>query len=304
MLDTLSNVKSRLGITTTADDAFLTQQIVLISDVIESYCRRKFTPANWIQTFYKEDLSTLAQLTLFHFPVIAITQIVLDTNTTLTEPDLRIHKPTSIIKKKDKSLFIADEIEVSYMSGYASVPSPVLEVLDALVNERYNKKKSGVDLNFGSDVQRVSIPGAISIDFDYSLANNDRKSSFGTIIGNYANVLDAFRSERAVIGSGKLEYIEEDGPAAIVPDNMVPISKKEDITLSGTDITNQYVDLLHEIEQDSLDLSVGSVPQYEDIDYSLSTVASKTRVTFINGLATGGAEELLAGDVLHFSYRY
>ena len=76
------------------------------------------------------------------------------------------------------------------------------------MGERYNKKSSGVDLNFGSDVQRVSIPGAISIDFDYSLSNNERKSAYGVILGSNSNILDDWRSERSVIGSGKLEYVE------------------------------------------------------------------------------------------------
>jgi hypothetical protein len=303
MLDTLANVKSRLGITTSDDDAFLTSQITLISDVIEAYCRRKFSATNWIQTFYDFKYTYTKQIELYHFPIIQITDLEVDGDA-LDLSDLRIHKPTARFQKKDGSYFSGEEVVVEYMAGYASVPTPILEVLDSLVGQRYNKKKSGVDLNFGSDVQRVSIPGAISIDFDYTLANNERKSAYGTILGNYANVLDDWRSERAVVGSSKIEYVEEDGAAPIVPVSLIPQSKKEDITLSGTNITNQYVDLEEEIEEDSLDLSVGSVVQYEGIDYVLSTVGGVTRLTFIGGLATGGASELEAGDVLHITYRY
>lgn len=211
MLDTLANVKARLGITTSDDDVFLTTQITLISDVIENYCGRKFAEADWIQTFYKDDLTTLQKLTLFHFPVSDIAELTVD-GVDVDPADIRIHKPTAIIKKKDKSLFLGEEIIVTYTAGYASIPTPILDVLDSIVSERYNKKKSGVELNFGSDVQRISIPGAISIDFDYSLTNNQRSSAFGTIIGNHANTLDAYRSERVVLGTGKLEYVEEDTP--------------------------------------------------------------------------------------------
>lgn len=208
MLDTLSNVKARLGITESDNDAFLTNQIQLISDVIEAYCRRKFAAADWNQKFYREDLHNSRFLELYHFPLISLGGLSID-GVDLEEAQLRIHKPTAQIKRVDGGVLYGEEIEVEYRAGYETIPSPILAVLDALVGERYNKKKSGVDLNFGSDVQRISIPGAISIDFDYTLTNNDRKSAYGTIIGNYANVLDDWRSERAVIGSGKVEYVEE-----------------------------------------------------------------------------------------------
>jgi len=211
MLDTLANVKTRLGITTSDDDVFLTQQITLISDVIEAYCRRKFSSANWIQTFYKEDLVNTKILELYHFPISTLTSITVD-SVVVPNIDIRVHKPTAQLRKEDGSMLYGSKIVVEYAAGYASIPTPILEVLDSLVGERYNKKKSGVNLNFGSDVQRISIPGAISIDFDYSLANNERKSSYGVIIGNYANVLDDWRSERSVIGSGKVEYVEAGTP--------------------------------------------------------------------------------------------
>jgi hypothetical protein len=68
-----------------------------------------------------------------------------------------------------------------------------------LIEERYNKKVAGVALNFGSDVQRLSVPGVMSIDFDYTLQNNERDSKFGMFIKGYANVLDSFRSERSIL---------------------------------------------------------------------------------------------------------
>jgi hypothetical protein len=77
----------------------------------------------------------------------------------------------------------------------------------SIIEERYNKKKSGISLNFGSDVQRVSIAGTISVDFDYSLQSNERVSAYGTILGNYINVLDQYRSERVLTGSGMITYV-------------------------------------------------------------------------------------------------
>lgn len=211
MLDTLENVKERLGITTDVDDAFLTQQIQLISDAIEGYCGRKFNLATYDQTFYRDDYRPSAMMELFHFPVKEVESVEED-SVEFDSQYYRVHKPTGriIAKNHGHQFFWAEETVVRYQAGYdeGELPTPILSVLDSLVQERYNKKTSGVDLNFGSDVQRISIPGAISIDFDYTLNNNERKSAYGVILGSNANVLDPYRSERAVIGDGKMSFVE------------------------------------------------------------------------------------------------
>lgn len=81
------------------------------------------------------------------------------------------------------------------------------------------------------------------------------------------------------------------------------INVKQSITLNGTDITNQYVDLSFLAKTDSVELSVSGVMQAETDDYTLSTVGGVTRLTFAGGLATGGASELIAGDVLKVFYQ-
>ena len=211
MLVTLSDMKSYLGLTVTTYDAFLNEQLTFISDVVEAYCRRKFAETSYIQTFYGDDHynSKFGELPLFHYPLTEVTSAELDEVDVLA--DLRIHSPTAIIKR-NSGLFTAGDsvLVVEYSAGYTEIPSVIQGVVKSIVEERYNKKISGVNLNFGSDIQRISIPGSISIDFDYTLANNERKSAYGTIIGNQANVLDDWRSERSVIGSGKLEYVEEE----------------------------------------------------------------------------------------------
>src|ERR1700747_1448273 len=78
----------------------------------------------------------------------------------------------------------------------------------------------------------------------------------------------------------------------------------EHLTLSPTDISNQYIDLAQTIENESMSVTFEGVTQYETTDYTLSSVGGKTRVSFVNGLATGGAKELVVSDILHFQYRY
>ncbi len=209
MLDTLANVKSRLNITGTQYDTFLTAQITLVSDTIEAYLRRKVKATTTTQHFYGTDYCTSRMIELFCYPIQTLTSVVED-GVTISSATYRLHKPTGRIVKIDGGYFLgAVETVVTYSAGYAAIPTPILSVLDSVVNERYNKKSSGIDLNFGSDVQRVSIPGAISIDFDYSLQNNLRSSAFGEILGSNLNILDYYRSDRSILGSSKLIYINE-----------------------------------------------------------------------------------------------
>jgi Phage gp6-like head-tail connector protein len=209
MLITLAEMKTYLGISVNTYDTFLTSQITLISETIELYCRRKFSAADYIQSIYREDYEKLPQksLMLFHYPVNSITYLKQDTVAFI---DYRLHKETGMLKSDMYEYFFQggqSVIEVSYNAGYTNIPETIRSVVFSICEERYNKKISGINLNFGSDVQRVSIPGTISIDFDYSLSANDRVSAFGSILGSYMNILDYHRSERAVGDLGKLSYV-------------------------------------------------------------------------------------------------
>lgn len=80
------------------------------------------------------------------------------------------------------------------------------------------------------------------------------------------------------------------------------VAKNEQFTLSGTNITNGYVDLTQVAKTDSVNLfPKGGLPQVAGVDYTLSYTGGaggKTRVTFAGDLAT----TLVAGHVLVISY--
>lgn len=208
MLVSLSDMKTYLNIPTltTTYDAFLTQQLTLVSDMVEAYCGRKFQSATYIQTLYSEDYLGEMQnkLMLYHFPVKTIASVNIDTSPVT---DYKVAKEYGIISKQYGFFGSGKELVVTYDAGYDVIPAPITTGIMSIVEEKYNRHKSGVSLNFGSDIQRVSIPGTISIDFDYTLTSNDRKTKFGIILGNYINLFDAYRSERNIIGSGKLTYV-------------------------------------------------------------------------------------------------
>lgn len=78
---------------------------------------------------------------------------------------------------------------------------------------------------------------------------------------------------------------------------------RETVLLDGTDITNQYRDLNTLVQEDSVQLFVrGGGLMEAGTDYTLSTVAGVTRLTFAGDLATGGLAALIAGDTIQITY--
>lgn len=81
---------------------------------------------------------------------------------------------------------------------------------------------------------------------------------------------------------------------------------KENLSLNGTDITNQYKDLSAVALASSVTLTpVGGIPQVEGTDYTVSLTGGaggNTRISFIGGLATGGDQALINGDSIVVKY--
>lgn len=212
MLVDLADVKTYIGESGNDYNDFLNQQIEVISDAVELYCRRKIISAEYVETIYYNELIKYSKYTdrlmLFHFPITAVDEVLAD-GVEITE-GFRFNGAGYLVRS-DKSFWInnfSEKLEVTYTAGYADTPSVIKEVIYSIINERYNKKKNGIAISFGSDVQRVSIPGVMSIDFDYTLQSNERKTTLGMILGNWVNVLDSFRTERAIMGTVALKYVE------------------------------------------------------------------------------------------------
>lgn len=209
MLVTLVEMKAFLGEVTNTYDTFLTDNITLISEAVETYCGRAFAETTYTQTFYEEELLELPvgkELTLYHYPVSTVTTVILGTPPTETVTDYRLIPKTGRLYRTLGWMGVG-EIEVEYVAGFAAIPASIKNVVYNLVQERYAKQKSGIAINFGNNVQRVSIPGTISLDFDYTLQSNDRENAQGMFLGDYMNVLDMYRSERTVCGDVRNTYV-------------------------------------------------------------------------------------------------
>ena len=224
-LVTLANMKTYLGELTTDYDVFLQEQLDLYSSTVENYCGRVFTSTSYTQTYYKSDYveSIPNKLVLYHYPATVLTSIEeitsvegVDTVTTaLDSYDYRTNMNIGTVIKLSSGipqgwfsyLSYEDRIEVVYTAGYTTIPLEIDATIKQLVAEQYTKKKSNIPLNMGPDVQSIAIPGVLNIAYDYSLQANERKNKFGMLIGNYANVLDSFRSERSILGEVRENYV-------------------------------------------------------------------------------------------------
>lgn len=80
-LITLAELKLHLGITTTTDDERLESAITLVSEMIATYCGRRFAFASAIETFHFDDCEQSrnnAGLTLSLYPVATIASVAVD----------------------------------------------------------------------------------------------------------------------------------------------------------------------------------------------------------------------------------
>jgi len=89
----------------------------------------------------------------------------------------------------------------------------------------------------------------------------------------------------------------------------VPVSSavKQTVTLSSTDITNQYIDLSNVIVANSAILTRLGVVQRQGYDYSVSLTGGaggNTRISFTSGgdLSSSGGYPVVAGDILEVQY--
>lgn len=78
--------------------------------------------------------------------------------------------------------------------------------------------------------------------------------------------------------------------------------QKESFTLVSGDVSNGYVELAYQAQPKSTTVFIDRLGATEDVDYTVSVVGGKTRLTWIGQLASGGASELVVGDKVHVKY--
>jgi len=156
----------------------------------------------------------------------------------------------------------------------------------------------------------VAYPSVLSIEAGDMLAK----------VGNTLSVdlaaLSGLESTNPGNGSGQLRVKTDSAPAEkdqttrrdpVSGATVAKKSRRQAVTLSPTDISNQYVDLPDVAAQDSVRLAVaGAGAQFEGDDFTVNYTggaSSKTRLGFAGGLATAGVSALVAGDKIAVYYR-
>jgi hypothetical protein len=154
------------------------------------------------------------------------------------------------------------------------------------------KQPSALTLTAGDMLQRVGN------DFSVDISSTGGLES--TNSGNAAGQLKA-RTDQSSLEKDKTTKIDS-GTNAIVAKK----SRKQSFTLSGTDVTNQYIDLDSVASESSIQFNVkGGGAQIESDDYTVNYTggaSSKTRITFAGGLATAGVSALVSGDIVVVTY--
>lgn len=108
------------------------------------------------------------------------------------------------------------------------------------------------------------------------------------------------RTDTALLESNQSTKLDSATNAVIARRN-----RKLQVTLTAQNITDQFLDLLDVAGNGSVIMVVHGVTQREVTDFTINYTGganSKTRLTFVGGLASGGISALIAGDLVDVYY--
>lgn len=141
----LADVKTYLGISTSATDVVLAALITNASDFIESFCNRTFAPNSYTETrngsgtnrlFMREaPVTAVASVTIDGFPVAAATNAV---SPGFVFDDLMVYvRPGGFPCLFTKGV---QNVVVQYTAGFATTPAAVAQACIELVAHKFGKR--------------------------------------------------------------------------------------------------------------------------------------------------------------------
>lgn len=77
---------------------------------------------------------------------------------------------------------------------------------------------------------------------------------------------------------------------------------KDMVVLDATDIQNQYVDLPVLVKPNSLDVIFESTALTQNVDYTVTDLEDRSRISFLGDFASGGLSALIAGETIHVQF--
>lgn len=171
-LDTLANVKARLGVVGSADDALLDLLRESATASIANYCDRDFLGGSFTELHPGESFVFLR-----NFPVASVTSVKVDASRTfgpeslVSSDDYVVHSDRGVIQwvngplplrsrtglvNGDLRLWTADPqvVQVIYTTATSAVPDDVKEAFARLVGHGYRRVKTDQAANFQSVAQQ------------------------------------------------------------------------------------------------------------------------------------------------------
>jgi hypothetical protein len=172
-LDTLANVKARLGVTTSADDTLLGLLQASADTVVANYCNRDFEGGTFTEYFPGGS----EFLPLKNFPVTAVTSVKVDpahafgADTVVLATAYVVHAERGVIQALggpflpvEHSGLVNEEVrgwaagpravQVVYSTATGQVPADVMEAYARLVGYWYRRVKTEAATNFQNLAQQ------------------------------------------------------------------------------------------------------------------------------------------------------
>lgn len=145
MLVTLADLKTLLGITGVAEDAYLTLMCGIASDIVEKFCGRVFTKTTYPDEIYEGTGNH--RLVLRQSPIVSITSIKYRTGTpgtpqwqTIDDAFYYTNGDTGIVYMDNHFFGQGNSYAVTYEAGYTTIPSD-LQMAVALIVGQYRATK-------------------------------------------------------------------------------------------------------------------------------------------------------------------
>jgi hypothetical protein len=193
-------------------------------------------------------------------------------------------------------------VDLAYNDGTPSITATVLPAgvdHDALLNFVANEHISHTAVNINTNANS-GLSGGGDISSTRNLVIDPSNGTSGTVAsGDLVLVADVSAANALIKVTA--QSIADLAGAGITP-------RKDDFTLGAGDITNQFIDLSNVAIANSIHFLVkGLIGKIEGAshDYSVNLTGGaggNTRITFLNDIATGGPEALIAGDFVQVKY--
>lgn len=181
-LTTRASLKAHLKVTSTTDDALMDTLIDQATNIIETFCDRKFKERTYTE-FYNGDGEDFLQLE--QYPITSVTSFNVDANRDFGSSTLLTEDTDFVVKKEEGSIDLISDvtpfgqgqlpvarkaIKVVYVAGYATIPDDLVYAANETAAHLFNNRGSTRNVNsrgiggfsesFGKD-NPVEIPGNV-----------------------------------------------------------------------------------------------------------------------------------------------